>query len=1035
MRSFLSEDMPTTETTKTIVIAGDTAVDCFLQPASLAPAGVEPHDARFSLSRIAVLPGGAALLATFIDHAIANDATPARIAGRPRPGELGGGTISRGEVQASAILNLHTVEEHPEEVGRRGPDRRKFYRVVAALGSVCAAERTGSAGTTDPDPPHADIVVLDDFGRGFRDARANWPKALSSSGNPLVVHKLGRPLSASALWSETAPYRASGVVVVTADDLRSVVGVDINRGLSWERSAKDLLYHLQRCEELGGLRRCGNLIVVFGTDGALLYRGDTVPEATMVYDPEHVEGGFAATIRGAMHGLTSAFVAALVARLAREGLTALEDAVKYGLASARSFLDTGFAIGSSGLLEYPLEAIVASADRAGAFTSCIVQPARDLADPDPGFWRILDDRTRNTRVRLARDLVRRGRSDLLRGVPARRFGALQTIDRAEIESYGAIRELIGQFLQNPKPERPLCLAVFGPPGSGKSFGVKQVMKSLRTDVLEARTFNISQFGGYADLVAALHRVRNVALEGHVPFVFLDEFDATSSDGPLGWLKYFLAPMQDGCFKDAGDIHPIGRAIFVFAGGTASTYEEFLSRSSRFENAKVADFCSRLRGFVNVMGPNRQHEGDDAFVIRRAMMLRSMFERLPAANRLLDVRRVLRIDEGVLRALLHVTEYRHGTRSMESILEMSRLAGLDRFDLSALPPRAQLELHVDADEFLFLARQERFQSLALIPRERETGIVEKAAVKIHEDYCRNRVREEMLPGSTATLVKYGLLSDQKRRSNVDAAEHIPVKLARIGHGLRAIEQGETPRTPDITDEEVELLARAEHERWWRDQLLQGVTLGEPHRALTSPHLVPWEEIDETTRRIDVEAVHALPGLLRDLGFELYRMEEAHDFADRSLIELLAREVHEVYLAQAEAKGETPATNSSLVAFDDLGSDLRAANVDQAASISRKLARIGLGVRKVPSGRDPIAVDISDEERLEMAKMEHARWNWQKILQGWRYAPGKKNEVDKTNENIVPWDQLKAEVQQIDIDFVTAIPTLLNKVGYEVYRLGK
>ena len=45
-------------------------------------------------------------------------------------------------------------------------------------------------------------------------------------------------------------------------------------------------------------------------------------------------------------------------------------------------------------------------------------------------------------------------------------------------------------------------------------------------------------------------------------------------GKLGWLKYFLAPMQDGVFRVGDSIHPIGKAIFVFAGGTSSTYNQF-----------------------------------------------------------------------------------------------------------------------------------------------------------------------------------------------------------------------------------------------------------------------------------------------------------------------------------------------------------------------------------------------------------------------------------------------------------------------------
>jgi len=34
-------------------------------------------------------------------------------------------------------------------------------------------------------------------------------------------------------------------------------------------------------------------------------------------------------------------------------------------------------------------------------------------------------------------------------------------------------------------------------------------------------------------------------------------------------------MQDAEFKEAGAVHPIGKSIFVFAGGTRASYQAFL----------------------------------------------------------------------------------------------------------------------------------------------------------------------------------------------------------------------------------------------------------------------------------------------------------------------------------------------------------------------------------------------------------------------------------------------------------------------------
>ena len=63
--------------------------------------------------------------------------------------------------------------------------------------------------------------------------------------------------------------------------------------------------------------------------------------------------------------------------------------------------------------------------------------------------------------------------------------------------------------------------------------------------------------------------------------------------------------------------------------------------------------------------------DPFFILRRAIVLRSMFERnIPQIIQ----NKVVNIDLGILRAFLKTHTYKHGVRSMESIIGMSSLAG-------------------------------------------------------------------------------------------------------------------------------------------------------------------------------------------------------------------------------------------------------------------------------------------------------------------------------------------------------------------------
>ena len=199
----------------------------------------------------------------------------------------------------------------------------------------------------------------------------------------------------------------------------------------------------------------------------------------------------------------------------------------------------------------------------------------------------------------------------------------------------------------------------------------------------------------------------MALRDDLALVFWDEFDAPLQGQPLGWLPHFLSPMSDGRFHDGHGLHPLGTAIFVFAGGTATSFADFMAfKDERLERAaKKPDFVSRLRGYMNVTGPNQQDPGDVAAPLRRALVLRSLMAGR-APQMLTPVHNgepVLQIDDGVLRAFLEVGDYIHGARSMEAIVQMSSLAGKPRFERASLPARQQLLAHVNADEFLRLVR--------------------------------------------------------------------------------------------------------------------------------------------------------------------------------------------------------------------------------------------------------------------------------------------------------------------------------------------
>jgi voltage-gated potassium channel Kch len=152
--------------------------------------------------------------------------------------------------------------------------------------------------------------------------------------------------------------------------------------------------------------------------------------------------------------------------------------------------------------------------------------------------------------------------------------------------------------------------------------------------------------------------------------------------------------------------------------------------------------------------------------------------------------------------------------------------------------------------------------------------------------------------------------------------------------------------------------------------------------------------------------------------------------RDLLEDMARATHSAYVAAARARGETRQSNPSMVPWDDLGDDLRAANVAQAQDVERKLAAIGWRLTPAPAGA-PLVLTDDDVERL--ARMEHDRWADERRSRGWAHGQRRDNEA-KLHPDLVAWSELSGVAQDKDRDAVREIPGQLTGAGLGVVPLG-
>ncbi|RII35347.1 Ryanodine receptor Ryr [Clostridium chromiireducens] len=745
----------------------------------------------------------------------------------------------------------------------------KVYRIKRLMGFTAAMSGMTRLLPIMNDDVNADMIILDDENNGFNFSKDFWPLALKSTQtSPIVLYKMNNPIDTSELWKHLQKFHnEKTIVIINGDDLRSK-GVNISKSLSWERTAQDFVWQISNNPNLAFLSKCRHLIIPFGLEGAIYYRNDNVPETRLFFLPYGFEGSLVKDSQGKMIGLTSCFVAGLASAIVsgsqdnEELYESIGSGVRQGIVSAQKYYVEGFGVN---IEEYVYPNSIIFMEKEDDFVQ--KEHVQDVLVPIShnsdcrSCWYILKDKSSTNLAEIAYDIVKNGVKSALQSIPIAQFGNLTTVDKAEIESYRSIKNLMLEYISTKNTVRPLSIAVFGTPGSGKSFGIVEVANSIASNVIKKLDFNLSQFRTPADLVNAFHKVRDIVLEGKIPLVFFDEFDS-ALEGKLGWLKYFLAPMQDGVFREGDSIHPIGKAIFVFAGGTSSTFREFCGEDFEdkneqkkflleFKGAKGPDFISRLRGYVNILGPNQTDEKwDHLFIIRRAMLLRSLLER--KVSHLINEAGEAQIDDGVLRALLKIKRYKHESRSMEAILEMSMLTNAKKWEQSHLPSKEQLRLHVDEEQFLRHLMHDAFYSEK----------IENLAMSIYE-----RNKDKYLDD----IIPWLELNEELKDSIRHQAKNIPNDLLKINYDIVSVKESEP--FIEFTAKELEILAKNQHTSWYKYKKKLGWKYGDfiDNRKKTDPSVVKWDNLSDDKKNKIYEMVKAWPEILAKENFKMERLK--------------------------------------------------------------------------------------------------------------------------------------------------------------------
>jgi hypothetical protein len=291
--------------------------------------------------------------------------------------------------------------------------------------------------------------------------------------------------------------------------------------------------------------------------------------------------------------------------------------------------------------------------------------------------------------------------------------------------------------------------------------------------------------------------------------------------------------------------------------------------------KGPDFLSRLRATLDIPGLDLNTDFDpygpiEAFPCEAAILLRRAcilaHQLADKAPHLRDSSQVLRISPTVLRALLHLPQFVHGNRSFEALLDMSQLTGARTFTPSLLPADDHTGLHANPAHLGQLLSTD----YPFPPADREL-----IAEAIHSAYARQRRKDPQHRPDEPALKPWSDLPGEFKESNRQQADDIAVKLRAVGLWFRRmIPGGQGISDPKALDRRIEMLARAEHDRWVAEKRRNG-WIPAPGKSRADRNdrlrlhnfLFPWDELDSETQDLDRDTVRKIPEFLAAAGYEI------------------------------------------------------------------------------------------------------------------------------------------------------------------------
>lgn len=155
------------------------------------------------------------------------------------------------------------------------------------------------------------------------------------------------------------------------------------------------------------------------------------------------------------------------------------------------------------------------------------------------------------------------------------------------------------------------------------------------------------------------------------------------------------------------------------------------------------------------------------------------------------------------------------------------------------------------------------------------ILNLIAKEIHASWLENE-KKKAPPSQKATLKPWSELDEGTKNANRSQAMDILRKLSALGYTV-AKTSDNSKSAYQFKKEEIEKMARMEHERWTEEKIVAGWIYGKMRNDALKIHncLVPWEQLTDAIKKYDIEAVEAIPKILKSIDFVIVPLNQRNN----------------------------------------------------------------------------------------------------------------------------------------------------------------